>query len=104
RTGARPIDWIVMRNRLSPLAASNKRSVGEALEEISRKQGFRIAPGFSERVVFREMFLKGLTLLDITEDPDVKLTLSQIAARQEVRSLIQSIDPERLKPLAKGVE
>lgn len=104
KRGGGPVEWIVMRNRLSPLAASNKRSVGSALEEISRKQGFRIAPGFSERVVFREMFLKGLTLLDITEDPDVKLTLSQIAARQEVRNLIQSIDPERLKPLAKGVE
>jgi chromosome partitioning protein len=90
-------DWIVMRNRLSHIDARNKREIGEVLEKIGKKQGFRIAPGFSERVIFRELFLKGLTLLDLKEDPDNTLTLSQIAARQEVRNLIQAIGPEGLR-------
>lgn len=92
----RPLDWIVMRNRLSHIDARNKREIGEVLEKIAKKQGFRIAPGFSERVIFRELFLKGLTLLDLKEDPANTLTLSQIAARQEVRNLIQTIGPDRL--------
>jgi chromosome partitioning protein len=100
----RSSEWIVMRNRLSHIDAANKQAVGEALENIARKQGFRIAPGFGERVAFRELFLKGLTLLDITEDPASKLTLSQVAARQEVRNLLQAIAPERLKPLQNSVE
>src|SRR6201999_2178678 len=30
--GARPVDWIVMRNRLSSLAARNKRDMGTVIE------------------------------------------------------------------------
>ena len=55
-----------------------------------------MAPGFGERVVFKEMFLKGLTLLDLKEDQEGGLTLSQISARQEVRNLILEIGPERI--------
>ena len=43
----KPIDWIVMRNRMSPLDARNKQRVGEALENLSRRIGFRISPGLS---------------------------------------------------------
>lgn len=99
RAGGGPMEWIVMRNRLAHIDAKNKREIGEILERIGKKQGFRIAPGFGERVIFRELFLKGLTLLDLKEDPGNALTLSQIAARQEVRNLICFIDPERFKSL-----
>ena len=91
------IDWIVMRNRISHLNTNNDKVISRLLDEISRLAKFRLAPGFGERVVFKEMFLKGLTLLDIKEDQDEGLTLSQIAARQEVRNLIVEIGPERLK-------
>src|SRR5690348_17749735 len=33
--------------------------------DLSRRLGFRVAPGFSERVIFREMFLQGLTVLNV---------------------------------------
>lgn len=102
RKGGGPMEWIVMRNRLSHIDANNKREIGNVLEKISAKQGFRIAPGFGERVIFRELFLKGLTLLDLKEDPNNALTISQIAARQEVRNLIQAIGIEAPPPDAES--
>ncbi len=89
-----PIDWIVMRNRLSSLDARNKRDVGEILERVASSYHFRLAPGFGERVIFRELFLKGLTLLDLKEIPDHQMTMSTIAARQEIRELMRCIAPE----------
>ena len=59
------IDWVVMRNRLSSLDARNKRDIGRLLEQLAKRIGFRLAPGFSERVIFRELFPRGLTLLDL---------------------------------------
>ncbi|PKP66635.1 MAG: ATPase [Alphaproteobacteria bacterium HGW-Alphaproteobacteria-8] len=92
QAGLKPIDWIVMRNRMATLDARNKRVVGKMLGELSRRIGFRVAPGFSERVIFRELFLSGLTLLDIKGGGDATpLTMSHIAARQEVRELIRNL-------------
>lgn len=89
QTSRRPIDWIVMRNRMSPLAAKNKERVGEALSNLSKRIGFRLAPGLSERVIYRELFPSGLTLLDLTEEgSNVTFTMSHVAARQEMRDLI----------------
>ncbi len=89
QTSRRPIDWVVMRNRMSPLAARNKERVGGALEHLSKRIGFRLAPGLSERVIYRELFPAGLTLLDLSESAsDVAFTMSHKAARQELRDLI----------------
>lgn len=84
-------DWVVIRNRLSHLNANNKQRIGLLLEKIGMLYGFRVAPGFGERVIFRELFLKGMTLLDLQEDEKNALTLSQISARQEVRGLISTL-------------
>lgn len=86
------IDWIVLRNRLSPLESRNKQYVSAALAELSKRIGFRLAHGFGERVIFRELFVQGLTVLDL-RDPgtDVKLNMSHIAARQEVRRLMDAV-------------
>jgi chromosome partitioning protein len=86
------IDWIVMRNRLAALDSRNKRNMDVALEALAARLGFRLAHGFSERVIFREMFLKGLTLLDLRDEgADVELTMSHIAAMQEVRNLLETV-------------
>ncbi len=76
-----------MRNRLGAQQMHNKRKVGAALEDLSRRIGFRVAPGISERVVFRELFPRGLTVLDLKDTGVDQLNLSNIAARQEVRDL-----------------
>lgn len=89
QTSRRPIDWVVMRNRMSPLAARNKERVGGALENLSKRIGFRLAPGLSERVIYRELFPAGLTLLDLTEQgSNVAFSMSHKAARQELRDLV----------------
>lgn len=89
------IDWIVMRNRLSALDARNKRDMGDLLERLSRRIGFRLLNGFGERVIFRELYLMGLTLMDLRDGAIAGgLTMSHLAARQEVRSLLDAIDLE----------
>lgn len=91
QAGLRPIDWIVLRNRLGPQAMHNKKKVGAALEDLSRRIGFRVAPGFSERVIFRELFPRGLTVLDLRDTGVDQLNLSNVAARQEVRDLMKEL-------------
>jgi chromosome partitioning protein len=85
------IEWIVMRNRLSNIDARNKRHMTSVLGELSRRIGFRVAPGFSERVIFREMFLQGLTVLDLMDSNNAAISLSHVAARQEVRDLLKTL-------------
>lgn len=86
------VEWIVMRNRLSNIDAKNKRFMTQVTGELSRRIGFRVAPGFSERVIFREMFLQGLTVLDIMEaNGKNSISISHVAARQEVRDLLKTL-------------
>ncbi len=86
------IDWIVMRNRLGAGEARNKRDVGATLEQLARRIGFRTVKGFGERVIFRELYLQGLTLMDVREaGVDIALGMSHIAARGEVRALLSAI-------------
>ena len=85
-------DWIVIRNRLAHIGNRNSEQMANLLEQLAPRLGFRVAPGFGERVIFRELFLKGLTLLDLREDgAGVTLNMSHVAARQEVRALLQAI-------------
>ncbi len=91
--GGRPVDWIVMRNRLSSLAARNKRDMGSVIEALAKRIGFRVAAGLSERVIYKELFLNGLTLLDLRRGGGgPSLTLSHVAARQEVRDLVAALN------------
>lgn len=100
----KPIDWVVVRNRLSTgaIESRNRQRVGEALKTLSTRIGFRIAPGLSERVVFREMFPRGLTLIDLVDEPGAQLRIGDIAARQELRDLVIALKAPGLdgQPLA----
>ncbi len=90
------MEWIVMRNRLATLDSHNRRHMDQALADLSRRLGMRLVAGFSERTIFRELFLKGLTLLDIRDGrTDVPLTMSHVAALQEVRNVMREIGVER---------
>ena len=98
QAGLKPIDWIVVRNRLGAQQMHNKKKVGAALEDLSKRIGFRVAPGFSERVIFRELFPRGLTLLDLKDTGVEQLNLSNIAARQELRDLISALNLPGVRP------
>lgn len=92
RSGLKPMDWIVLRNRLGAQEMHNKRKVGRALESLSERIGFRVAPGFSERVIFRELFPSGMTLLDLRELGVDRLNISNLAARNELRDLMRALN------------
>jgi chromosome partitioning protein len=100
-----PIDWVVLRNRtsVSRIEAKNKQKVGQALTTLSSRIGFRLAPGLSERVIYRELFPQGLTLLDLDgEGVPVDMRMAHVAARQELRDLfitlkLPGFDGEALK-------
>jgi len=83
-------DWVVIRNRLSSLNSRNKRLVGECLDELGLRLGFRCGEGFAERVVYRELFPRGLTALDDLDEATLgsRPNLSHLAAREEVIALL----------------
>ena len=91
QAGLAPIDWVVLRNRLGAQQMVNKMKIERALDALSRRIGFRIAPGFSERVIFRELFPRGLTLLDLKDVGVKQLNISNVAARQELRDLLKAL-------------
>jgi chromosome partitioning protein len=84
-----PIDWVVMRNRLAHIDAHNKREIAGLLGQLARRLGFRLAPGFGERVVFRELFLRGETVLDLPADGAA--SASHEAARREIAALLDAV-------------
>ncbi len=109
RRDGRSIDWVVLRNRLANLDAHNKRAMAETLAALGKRIGFRVAPGLSERVIYRELFLLGLTLLDLRDgETGVHLSLSHIAARRELRDLLDALDlarrPRRPAARAEGAD
>ena len=87
------IDCIVVRNRLSMLGSRNKRLVGEGLQELSLRLGFRAVDGFAERVIFRELYPRGLTALDTLDESTLgtRPSMSHVTARQEVETLLKSL-------------
>lgn len=91
QAGLPAIDWIVVRNRLGAQRMVNKEKMENVINSLSKRIGFRIAPGFNERVIFRELFPRGLTLLDLKDIGVKQLNISNVAARQELRDLIKGL-------------
>ena len=97
------VDWVVLRNRLQHIESHNLKRVGAALDELARRVGFRVIPGLGERVIYRELFPKGLTLLDLQQLGDVGI--GHITARQELREMIAGLgvpDQEEQKLAVNG--
>ena len=91
------INWLILRNRLSHVDAKNKQRMEDVLSRLSNRLGFRVASGFNERVIYRELFLHGLTLLDIKPGvTDITLSLSHIAAKQELHNFLRHINVDKL--------
>ena len=85
----REMDWVVVRNRTGYTDARNQRRIDQALTELSKRVGFRAVQGLSERVIYRELFPSGLTLLD--KGHLGELGTSHLVARQELRNLVQNL-------------
>ena len=86
------IDWVVLRNRLAPTEARNRRRLDERVQALSRKVGFRVGPGLRDRVIYRELFPFGLTVADLSPAiRPVAMSLQHVAARQELRALMSAL-------------
>jgi chromosome partitioning protein len=86
------IDWVVLRNRLAPTEARNRKRLDERVEALSRKVGFRVGPGLRDRVIYRELFPFGLTVADLSLGiRPVAMSLQHVAARQELRALMSAL-------------
>ena len=90
RADGTTIDWVVLRNRLQHIEARNMRRVSDALDQLARRVGFRIIPGLGERVVYRELFPAGLTMIDAGSFGS--MGLGHVAARQELREMMGALN------------
>jgi chromosome partitioning protein len=90
KTQGRSVDWVLLRNRLQHVNARNMQRVADALGDLSRRVGFRVIPGLGERVIYRELFPRGLTLLDLAQIGEA--SIAHIAARQELREMVAALD------------
>lgn len=86
------IDWVVLRNRLAPTEARNRKRLDARVQALSRKVGFRVGPGLRDRVIYRELFPFGLTVADLSPTiRPVAMSLQHVAARQELRALMTAL-------------
>jgi len=93
--GKADLNWFVMINRAtnSKYAKSNVKDV---VTRLQHELNFVEAPSLSDRNVYKELFLQGLTLLDIKEsNTDNVLNMANINSRQEVRNLVRMILPNK---------
>ena len=89
------LNWIVVGNKISSHNSRNKNQVFGYLEKAAKTYGFRVAPAIRDRVIYKELFLQGLTVLDLsTEELKCRLSISHIAAKQEIRKLAEFICPQ----------
>ncbi len=87
-----PLNWIVVRNRLLYSKSRNSQTMSVLLNALSRRIHYTLSTGISERVVYRELFLKGLTMMDLKENGlNMPTSVSTHAAREEVNTLIKNI-------------
>ena len=94
-TERRTIDWLVLRNRLATTESRNRKRLDERVQALSKRVGFRVGPGLRDRVIYRELFPFGLTIADLSATVrPVAVSLSHVAARQELRAIMQALGLE----------
>ena len=86
------IDWVIITNRLAVAEARNRRRLDDKMQKLAKRVGFRVGPGLRDRVIYRELFPFGLTVADLSNEVrPVAVSLAHVAARQEMRNLMQSL-------------
>jgi chromosome partitioning protein len=72
------------------LGSRNKQLVGDGLNDLGLRLGFRSVDGLAERVVYREFFPRGLTALDSLDEATLgtRPNMSHVTAREEVMTLL----------------
>ncbi len=88
--GMPALDWLVLQNRKRREVSKNQDLVEKALGQLSQRLDFRIGSGLFERVAYRELFLMGLTHLDLRRIPELART--KVAAATEVMALLDDLE------------
>ena len=88
--GMPSLDWLVLQNRKRREVSKNQDQVEKALHQLSQRLDFRIGSGLFERVAYRELFLLGLTHLDLRRIPELART--KVAAATEVMALLDDLE------------
>jgi chromosome partitioning protein len=93
RADGKPIDWVVVRNRLSATEARAAGATSRGLKEQAGRLGFRCVEGLAERAVYGELFARGLTVLDRLDQATLGAppNLAHVTAQREVTSLIAGL-------------
>jgi len=95
------VDWVLVRNRISNLGSHNASRVQQTVERLAQGLGCRVAEGIAERVIFRSLFLTGMTVFDPL-DADLlggAPSMSHVNARHEYRALVDALNLPRAEPL-----
>lgn len=88
------LNWVVCGNKVTSLRSKNKDVVFSKLESIGKLYGFRFTEGLKDRVIYKELFLDGLTILDMsTPSLHRRMNMSHLAAKMELNSLTEFIFP-----------
>jgi chromosome partitioning protein len=89
RRGMPDLDWVVAQNRVRRGASQNQSRIEAALLELAPEIGFRLVEGLAERVAYRELFLLGLTHLDLRRIPEFARTKTD--ANREILGFVTDL-------------
>lgn len=114
RRGVPDLDWVVAQNRVRRGASQNQNRIEAALLELAPQIGFRLVEGLAERVAYRELFLLGLTHLDLRRIPEFARTktdanreilgfLTELAICKSGNRASERTKPEPTRPALPGV-
>lgn len=100
KTG-RNLDWVLVRNRISNLASNNASRVQDLVDSLAGGLGCRVAAGIAERVIFRSLFLSGMTVFDPLDAEMLGSapSISHVNARHEYRALVAALTLPQLDAL-----
>lgn len=87
--------WYVLRNRLAHISNTNEKNIAKMINGLSRRLGFQIIDGITERVIFKELFSHGLTVFDLQNIPENIISEKKLIKPQQ-RSNNQSAQEEIL--------
>lgn len=79
-------DWVVMPNRFRHGGSNNEALARDVMAKLAKKAGFRLGQGLGDRVAYRELFLYGLTHVDLKRIP--RLAKVKAFARKEIEQLL----------------
>lgn len=82
--------WHVVMNRISALPSKIGNTISDRVEKIALEAGFEQVWRLRDRVAHRSLALEGRSVFD--EPVDGKLTMSELAGRSEVRSLLSILN------------